>query len=450
MPQKQYGNRLEEKNIRKLIWSMCTQTTLSILLYNIYMITDTLYVTRGIGSVAGGAIGIYMPAGMLINGITSTLATGSSSCISRKLGEQDSVNSKAIIGCAVWVWILCAALITAAGMVFLNPILFLLGCTGAIYPYAVVYCRIMFAGTILSTGFSGIMRAEGDIAYAMQQWCIPVMINMLLDPLFIFVFHWGIAGAAFATVLAQFYAVINSIYYFFFRKATPCRIMICDIRWNQKSFQEIMKIGMPSLLNSICQSLTGTIGNQILGQVGGAQAISVYTVTSRILSLLATPYTGMMQGIQPILGYDYGRKRWDRLGQTVRYAFRIAAGYGILIWLCSQIMTVQLLQIFMKDPMVVAKGEFALRILSTGLLVGGVLPIVQACFQAYGFGKRVLQSGMISMLLIKLPLILITGYLRQITAVWTGLALGDLLTAFLAIGMYSRYIRKNVFESNRK
>ena len=429
---------------------MCTQTTLSILLYNIYMITDTLYVTRGIGSVAGGAIGIYMPAGMLINGITSTLATGSSSCISRKLGEQDSVNSKAIIGCAVWVWILCAALITAAGMVFLNPILFLLGCTGAIYPYAVVYCRIMFAGTILSTGFSGIMRAEGDIAYAMQQWCIPVMINMLLDPLFIFVFHWGIAGAAFATVLAQFYAVINSIYYFFFRKATPCRIMICDIRWNQKSFQEIMKIGMPSLLNSICQSLTGTIGNQILGQVGGAQAISVYTVTSRILSLLATPYTGMMQGIQPILGYDYGRKRWDRLGQTVRYAFRIAAGYGILIWLCSQIMTVQLLQIFMKDPMVVAKGEFALRILSTGLLVGGVLPIVQACFQAYGFGKRVLQSGMISMLLIKLPLILITGYLRQITAVWTGLALGDLLTAFLAIGMYSRYIRKNVFESNRK
>ena len=446
MPQKQYGNRLEEKNIRKLIWSMCTQTTLSILLYNIYMITDTLYVTRGIGSVAGGAIGIYMPAGMLINGITSTLATGSSSCISRKLGEQDSVNSKAIIGCAVWVWILCAALITAAGMVFLNPILFLLGCTGAIYPYAVVYCRIMFAGTILSTGFSGIMRAEGDIAYAMQQWCIPVMINMLLDPLFIFVFHWGIAGAAFATVLAQFYAVINSIYYFFFRKATPCRIMICDIRWNQKSFQEIMKIGMPSLLNSICQSLTGTIGNQILGQVGGAQAISVYTVTSRILSLLATPYTGMMQGIQPILGYDYGRKRWDRLGQTVRYAFRIAAGYGILIWLCSQIMTVQLLQIFMKDPMVVAKGEFALRILSTGLLVGGVLPIVQACFQAYGFGKRVLQSGMISMLLIKLPLILITGYLRQITAVWTGLALGDLLTAFLAIGMYSRYIRKNVFD----
>ena len=446
MPQKQYRNRLEEKNTRKLIWSMCTQTTLSILIYNIYMLTDTLYVSRGIGSVAGGAIGIYTPAGMLINGITSTLATGSSSCISRKLGEQDSTNSKAVIGCAVWVWILCAAVITAAGMLFLNPILSLLGCTAEIYPYAVVYCRIMFAGTILSTGFSGIMRAEGDIAYATQQWCIPVMINMLLDPLFIFVFHWGIAGAAFATVLAQLYSIINSIYYFFFRKATPCRIMIRDICWNPKAFLEIMQIGMPSLLNSICQSLTGTIGNQILGQVGGAQAISVYTVISRILSFLTTPYAGIMQGIQPILGYDYGRKRWDRLGQTVQYAFRIAAVYGILIWLCSQIMTVQLLQIFIKDPFIVAKGEIALRILSTGLLTGGILPIVQACFQAYGFGKRVLQNGMISILLIKLPLILITGYLGQITVVWAGFALGDLLTAFLAIGMYSRYIRKNVFD----
>ena len=146
------------------------------------------------------------------------------------------------------------------------------------------------------------------------------------------------------------------------------------------------------------------------------------------------------------MGYDYGRKRWDRLGQTVQYAFRIAAVYGILIWLCSQIMTVQLLQIFIKDLFIVAKGEIALRILSTGLLTGGILPIVQACFQAYGFGKRVLQNGMISILLIKLPLILITGYLGQITVVWAGFALGDLLTAFLAIGMYSRYIRKNVFE----
>ena len=222
--------------------------------------------------------------------------------------------------------------------------------------------------------------------------------------------------------------------------------MIRDICWNPKAFLEIMQIGMPSLLNSICQSLTGTIGNQILGQVGGAQAISVYTVISRILSFLTTPYAGIMQGIQPILGYDYGRKRWDRLGQTVQYAFRIAAVYGILIWLCSQIMTVQLLQIFIKDPFIVAKGEIALRILSTGLLTGGILPIVQACFQAYGFGKRVLQNGMISILLIKLPLILITGYLGQITVVWAGFALGDLLTAFLAIGMYSRYIRKNVFD----
>ena len=135
------------------------------------------------------------------------------------------------------------------------------------------------------------------------------MINLLLDPLFIYGFHMGISGAAVATLIAQLFSAVNSIYYFFIRKNTPCRVVLGDIRWNRQVCKEILYIGLPAFLNSLGNSLTGMVGNQILGQVGGTQAISTYAVISRIQSFLSTPFSGIMQGIQPMLGFDWGRQQ---------------------------------------------------------------------------------------------------------------------------------------------
>ncbi|MCB6647272.1 hypothetical protein LI154_18890, partial [[Clostridium] scindens] len=159
---------------------LCVQATFSVMLYNIYIITDTLFVSKGVGSTASGAIGVFSPVLVFVGGISSTLGVGSGSIISRRLGEKDLKGGKTVIGCMVWIWCLCALVITAIGLLFLNPLLSLLGCTVEIYPYAAEYGRIMLLGTICSTGFSGVMRAGGDTLYSTLQWCCPVLINMAL------------------------------------------------------------------------------------------------------------------------------------------------------------------------------------------------------------------------------------------------------------------------------
>ena len=178
------------------------------------------------------------------------------------------------------------------------------------------------------------MRAEGDVFYSTIQWCCPVIINLLLDPLFIYGFQMGISGAAIATLIAQLFSAGISIYYFFVRKKTPCRVTLGDIKWSGQACKEILYIGLPAFLNSLGSSLAGIVGNQILGQIGGTQAISTYTLISRIQSFLSTPFFGIMQGIQPMLGFDWGRQRFERVKRTVSYAIFSGFVYGCIIAVC--------------------------------------------------------------------------------------------------------------------
>ena len=160
------------------------------------------------------------------------------------------------------VWLVCSFTVTAMGLLFLEPMLALLGCTSEIYPYALDYGRIMLLSTVVSTGFSGIMRAQGDIGYSTIQWSGPVIINLILDPVFIYGLQMGIAGAALATFTAQLFSAVNSVYYFFFRKSTPCNMSVKDIRWDFTIFREMVSVGLPAFLGSLGGSMCGTVLRQ--------------------------------------------------------------------------------------------------------------------------------------------------------------------------------------------
>ena len=435
MQKQERKNSLATESVGKLMLKMCTQTTFSIMLYNIYTITDTFYVSRGIGSIASGAIGIFAPLLILINGISSTLGVGGGSVISRKLGENDLTAGKKVVGCMIWIWLLCGVLITIVGLLFLNPILALLGCTEEIYPYAVQYGKIMLLSTVISTGFSGIMRAEGDILYSTLQWCCPVIINIVFDPVLIYHFHMGISGAALATLIAQIFSMISSIYYFFFRKATPCRIKFKDISWDQQVCIQILSIGLPSFFNSLGNSFINMAGNHILGAVGGTQAISIYAVVSRIQSFISTPFSGIMQGIQPMLGFDWGRKRPDRIKKTVYYAICFSMVYGSICALALYFGSESIIGIFISEAGVNQMAKNAMEIICWSFVSGGILLIVQAYFQALGNGKKVLFLALGSIFVVRLPLIFVGKVIGNITAIWWILVLSDWMIAVWAAGI---------------
>lgn len=421
---------------------LCVQATFSVMLYNIYIVTDTLFVSKGVGSTASGAIGVFSPVLVFVGGISSTLGVGAGSIISRRLGEKDLTGGKTVIGCMVWVWFLCALAITVIGLIFFNTLLGVLGCTAEIYPYAVEYGRIMLLGTICSTGFSGVMRAGGDTLYSTLQWCCPVLINMALDPVLIYGFRMGITGAALATVCAQVFSLLCSIYYFFIRNATPCKIRIRDIRWDFGTFKEILSIGMPSFLNSLGNSFVGTAGNQILGTVYGTHAINTFTVISRIQAFATTPFTGVMQGIQPMLGFDWGRKNTDRVRRTVFFALRFVLIYGSLVSLGLYVGASYIIRFFSSDADIMWAGTLALKIICWAACAGGVMPVIQAFFQALGQGKRVLRLSMVCIFLIRLPFLLLGGIVKNISIMWWVFVISDWIAAAMAGFSYKKFQKK--------
>lgn len=421
-------NKLEGP-VGRLMLSLCTQTTFSLFLYHAYSLTDTFFVANGVGGTASGAVGIFAPVLTLVNGISSTLGTGGGSVISRSLGARDNSKGRQVVGCMMFVWLLSSTVITVAGLALLEPLLDILGCTSEIRPYALDYGRIMLLSTVVSTGFSGIMRAQGDIGYSTLQWSGPVLINLVLDPVLIYGFRWGISGAALATLIAQLFSAANSVYYFFFRKKTPCRVTIRDIRWNAPACREIVSVGLPAFLGSLGGSLVGTLGNQVLGTVGGTAAISAFTIVSRVQSFVSTPFFGVMQGIQPILGFDFGRKNYARIKRTMRYALIFVLAYGVFAAVMLFFPSEQIIALFDKE--LLTQGG-ALQVLCWALVTAGFMPIVQAYLQALGKGRQVLFLSMGSVFLIRLPSLLIAGAFQAVDGIWWALAASDWLIALWA------------------
>lgn len=443
-------NLLETENTGKLMLELCIQTTFSMMLYNVYTITDTLYVSNGIGGAASGAIGIFTPILTLISGLSSTLGVGAGSIISRKLGEKDVSYGRKVVGSLMWVWLVCGVFITITGLFFLEPLLRLLGCTEEIYPYALSYSKIMLLSTIASTGFSGIMRAQGDILYSTLQWCCPVLLNLVLDPIFIYSFGMGIAGAALATLFAQMLSMISSIYYFFLRKITPCRIGIKDISWNWHICREIFFIGAPSFLGSIGNGFMAILGNRVISSLGGTQAISSFAIISRIQSFVSTPFTGIMQGIQPMLGFDWGRKRLDRIRKAMAYAICFGLFYGSICAAVLYFGAGGIMSFFTSDEVILYVGTEAMQIVCWSFVTGGGALVVQAYFQALGKGERVLLLSLGGIFLIRIPLLLTGRFIGNILAVWWGFVLSDWLIAGWSLMIMIGKKRRSDGEHNKK
>lgn len=435
-------NRLGQQPLKSLLLTMCSQTTFSLILYSMYGLTDAFYVSRGVGGYASAAVGVFSPVTVLIGGITTTVGTGTGSVLSRKLGANEKDKAGDAVGCMFFLWIICAGLVTLFGLSLFEPLARLLGASGQILPYIRDYGKILLAGTIISTGFSGVMRANGDISYSTLQWSLPVFMNMVLDPLFIYVFHMGISGAALATLASQAVSMVTSLYYFFIRKKTPCRISPGQIRFHRALAREIISVGLTSFLNNLGSGLVIAVFNHMLSAAGGAMALGAYSILSRITSVLFTPFTGIMQGIQPIIGYNYGDRNYKRVRDTVRCALKADFFYGLAVTLLSLAGAGLVFRFFTDREEIRMIGTQALRIMSLSFCVKGFVQTAAAYFQSTGNARMAFLLSIGSICLIQLPILLTASLLGNITVLWAACAAGDVVTAVWAVLIY----RKNKCE----
>ena len=209
------------------------------------------------------------------------------------------------------------------------------------------------------------------------------------------------------------------------------------------ALKEILSVGMPSFLNSLGNSFVAMAGNQVLGAVGGTQAIGTFAVISRIQSFAATPFTGVMQGIQPMLGFDWGRKNTNRVRKTVFFALRFVLVYGILVSLGLYAGAQYIIHFFSANSDTARAGTAALQVICRAIAIGGVVPVIQAFFQALGQGKRVLSLSVASIFVIRLPLLLLGLVTKKLSVMWWVFVISDWAAAALAGFSYKKFQKEN-------
>src|SRR3989440_3998830 len=433
--------RLGTEKIGKLLLEMSSQTTLSLLVYAIYSVTDTYFLSVGINSLAAAGASIISPVLLALGGVATTVGTGGASVVSRALGEAKTEKASRTVANTFLIFWTVVIAITVFGALFIRTIVSMLGATDSVAPYAIEYGRIIFLGAITSTGYSAIVRADGNVGYSTVMWIIPVSANIVFW-LFIIVLHMGVSGAALATVLGQAISAGMSIYFFFFRKNRSYKIKAPSFKPDWSTMAEVLIIGFPSFVKGISASMVVIVTNNLLRLIGGDSALGVFAIVNRLYSGLNTPQTGILQGMQPILGYNFGQKRFGRVRKTIIYSLGTAAVYGLIVCSLCLLIPATLIALLSKEPVIIAEGQAALRLLSLACPLGGISVMVAAYFQAVGRAKEALLITLGGIILVKLPVLLLASSLFSLTGIWAAEAASEFILCIISLLMLRSYQEK--------
>ena len=418
--------------VGKLIVRMSLPAVVGVLAYNLYNAADTVFIAKGVGTDAAGGLAVSFPLFLFLSAVTSTLGAGGASVISRALGQKDERRAARTVGNSFALFYAVAILVTVFGLIFLEPLLYAMGVTDTLLPYAKTYTRIILLGAVTCTGFSNLIRAEGSSRYAMYIWVIPVSLNLVLDPILIFGCHMGIAGAALGTVAAQCVSMGMSVYYFFLSPKRLYRVRLCDFRPDMGLLREVIGIGVPSFLQVAGYSLSILLVNQLLGQQGSDLAISTFGIVNKIQAFLILGITGMVQGVSPIIGYNFGAKNLARVRETMRKSYGILIIYGSAMCLLLLALAEPVMRIFSSDPQVIHLGGRLVKIMGLGLVCSGIQSVQAACFQAVGKKGMALFLSLCNYIVCFLPLMFLFYVCFGTDGIWYAFPASNFLAMLIS------------------
>jgi len=422
------AEKMTNEKIPKLVLSFAATTLVALILNSVYNLTDTLFVSWGVGDHAMGGVSVVFPFVILQSAIATALRGGAASLVSRKLGEGKSGEAGEITLNAMLVFYITAAITTALGFALMNPLLKLMGVTDELYEYAKQYFIIVLAGNVFSTGFSSIIRAEGKMVYGLLIWVIPITLNIILDAVFILVLGWGVKGAAAATVCCQFASFIMSV--LFFSKFTAQNFKGARLKW--KRIGEIIEIGLPSLVQMGSLSIMTLILNNALSIVSGTLGVTAFGYISKIITFGLVPFTAVTQALSPIVGFNHGAGNSDRVRKTVSFCALISLVYAVFALIVAEAIPEYMLMIFTKNSAIIETGARGIRIIAAALLFAPMPMLLGAAMQAEG---RKLWALIMyaSNLIFLLPPVFIMGKYLGLDGIWLSYVIAGVCSTILAV-----------------
>lgn len=427
--------KLGQAPVGRLLWSMSTQAGISLVLYSLFTLTDTLFLARGVSATAAGAVSAASPLLLLLSAVSTTVGAGGASVISRALGERDEGKAAVTAAGVFQVYWMTALAVTVMGLLLLEPLLKVIGAEGEMFPYARDYSRILLLGAVTATGFSSLIRAEGNARFSLYQWVVPVIVNLVLDGIFILVCGMGVTGAALGTVLGQLVSAGMSMWFFFRKKGRPYKIRRKDFKLRPDILLEVFSVGFPSFLQLVSAAASLIVMNRLLSWKGGAAAVTAAAFSLKLQNFFLLPQNGIVQGLQPIVGYNYTGGRLDRVKRSMKLGMWGGAFYGALILPALLFFGRPLLQIFTDQGELLDLGVSALLGMSLTFPLKGIQPVVMAYFQAIG-RKREAAGIILAGTVIRLAVMAALGCFAGVEGVFMAFAAVDVLSGGIAYTVY--------------
>ncbi|SHE69372.1 MATE family efflux transporter [Alkalibacter saccharofermentans] len=438
------ATQLGEAKVSKLLIKFSVPAIIGMLVNAIYNLVDRIYIGNGVGSLGIGATTVGFPVMLIAMAFSMLIGFGANSIISIRLGEQKKEAAEKVLGNAFVLFIGVALSITVLGLAFLEPMLRFFGASEAIMPYAKDYMTIILAGNIfqsLSFGMNNFIRAEGNPQIAMKTMLIGAGINIVLDPIFIFTFGWGMKGAAFATVLSQAVSMVWVLYYFFGGKSL-LKIHKSNMRLEMKTIKLIATLGFAPFAMQIASSLQNMVLNQSLLEYGGDVAISGMGITISVITLILMPMFGINQGVQPIIGYNYGARKYDRVKEALKLGIMAAVGIATFGFVATRLFPEQLVSIFNRsDAELIAIGKLQMKISLSMLPLIGFQVVGSNYFQAVGKPKHASFLSLSRQFFFLIPALLIIPRFFGLKGVYASMPLADLLASMVTAVFLIREMR---------
>ena len=453
---------LGKEKISKLLLAFAVPCVISMLINSIYNIVDQIFIGKGVGTLGNAATNVIFPLVIIFNAIAGLIGNGAAANLSLKLGENDKKSAAKSIGQAVSLSMVISVVVSVIAYIFLPQLVYLFGCTESVYQYAIDYGRIIIIGApfmLIYSSLSNIIRADGSPKYSMVMLVIGAIINIILDPIFIFTFNMGVKGGAIATVIGQVISFIIAVAYL--GKVKSVKLTKEDFKLDKNTFR-ILSLGLSSFITQATILVLFIFMNNIMTKLGASTKfgadipLSVYGVISKINSLYISTVLGISIGAQPIIGFNYGAGNEIRVKETIKKVLIINFIVGIIFNIIFVLFPRQLAGIFISntDASYELFMEFATLMCRSFLLVIALNALEMTTSIVIQSLGNVVKSTAVTfirqiILLIPIALILAFAFGKGIYGVLYAGCIADILCFIITIFILkSEYKKLGVKETN--
>lgn len=439
-------SRMGTERIGRLMVSMAVPSIIAQIINILYNIVDRIYIGHipGVGAAALTGVGITFPIITLISAFSAFVGMGGAPLAAIWMGKGDRKHAEKILGSGACLLVIFTIVLMAVFYLFQKPFLYMFGASDATIGYSLDYMSIYLLGTLfveLALGLNPFIISQGRSRIAMISIVIGAVVNIALDPLFIFVFGWGVKGAAIATVLSQAVSAAWNVN-FLMGKKSSLRLSFCNIRPDFRIMGQICSLGISPFIMRATESLISIVLNRGLQMYGGDLYVGSLTIMQSVLQLFSAPLTGFTQGVQPIISYNYGAGKFDRVKKLYRSMIAVSFTISFVANMTAMCFPALYASLFTNDEELIGLVSRVMPIFLFGMLFFGLQNGIQPTFLALGQAKISLFIAMFRKVILLVPLALVLPRFFGVMGIYYAEPISDIISAATACILFALNIKK--------